>query len=226
MPSICWYLTIPGDFLLLLFVFVGVFFVFFVSFCWFFCNAIANQEGVTCKTAEFLPWSVRQWPKLLAHPQNNPLPGPSPSRVWRHFLSHDVDKEFTRVAHSLLEGLPAPRQLRRNRAQFPHRGSSGGSARPVDFGAQLGEIVEGWDSWRPVRMLAVVASLAVGGRDVASVAELADGPLPTHDAGAAAAAGGVVRLAAAASRLAVLLSAKSSPAVLAVASVRAAAFAS
>lgn len=75
-------------------------------------------------------------------------------------------------------------------------------------------------------MMAVVASLAVGGGDVAPVAELADGPLATHDAGATPAAGGVVRLAAAARRLAVLLPAKSSPAVLAVASVRAAAFAS
>lgn len=164
--------------------------------------------------------------KLPTQPQNNPLPGPSPRRVWRHFLSHDVDKEFTRVAHSLLEGLPAPRQLWRNRAQFPHGGPSRGSARPVDFGAQLGEAVEGWDSWRPVRMMAVVAPLAVGGRDMTPVAELADRPLPTHDTGAAPAAGSVVRLAAAASRLAVLLSAKSSPAVLAVASVRAAAFAS
>lgn len=48
-------------------------------------------------------------------------------------------------------------------------------------------------------MMAVVASLAVGGRDVAPVAELADRPLATHDAGAAPAAGSVVRLAAAAS---------------------------
>lgn len=75
-------------------------------------------------------------------------------------------------------------------------------------------------------MMAVVASLAVRGRDMTPVAELADRPLPAHDAGAAPAAGSVVRLAAAASRLAVLLSAQSSPAVLAVASVRAAAFAS
>lgn len=75
-------------------------------------------------------------------------------------------------------------------------------------------------------MMAVVASLAVGGRDVTPVAELADGPLPPQDTGATPAAGSVVGLAAAASRLTVLLSAKSSPAVLAVASVRAAAFAS
>lgn len=74
-------------------------------------------------------------------------------------------------------------------------------------------------------MMAVVAPLAVGGRDVAAVAELADGPLPPRRAGATA-AGSVVRLAATARRLAVLLSAQSPPAVLAVASVRAAAFAS
>lgn len=134
-------------------------------------------------------------------------------------LSHDVDKEFARVAHGLLEGLPAPRQLGGNRAQFPYWGPSGGSAGPVDFGAQFGEVVEGWNSRRPVGMVAVVAPLAVGGRDVAPVAELAHGSLPADDAGAAAAAGGVVGLAAAASRLAVLLSAKSPPAVLAVASV-------
>lgn len=47
-------------------------------------------------------------------------------------------------------------------------------------------------------MVAVVASLAVGGRGVTPVAELADGPFAPHAAGSPSAAGRVVRFAAAA----------------------------
>lgn len=72
----------------------------------------------------------------------------------------------------------------------------------------------------------MVASLAGGGRAVAPVAELAEGPLAPHAAGAATAARGVIGLAATAVGLAVLVPAKSPPAGLAGASVRAAAFAS
>lgn len=107
-------------------------------------------------------------------------------------FSHDIHKEFARVAHGFLERLTAPSQLRRDGAEFAHGGPARWPACPIDFGAQLREVVEWGDSWRPVRMVAAGTPVAGCGRGMAAVAELAGRPLPPQGAAPSPAPGGMI----------------------------------
>lgn len=205
-------------------------------------HTVKSQAGGTCKDESEGFWVSP--PRLVSVPmvtrkRKKDRRPPSPPLHRRHqpsspslsfegtSVSHDIHKEFTRVAHGFLERLTAPGQLGRDGAQFAHGRPAGRPTCPVDFGAQLREVVERGHPWRPVRMVATGAPLAGGGRGVAAVAKLAGRPLPPQDAAPSPTPGGVIRFAAAAADgLAVLLPIQRPPAVLAVASVGAAAFAS